>query len=124
MILGLGTDVVDVARFGETLLRRGERFIERVFTEAERDHCAGRVERLAARFAAKEAVLKALGTGLSGCRWVHIDIVPNASGAPQVRLSGGAFDIAERMGVTDIHLSISHTRTTAMAVAVLESRSR
>lgn len=124
MILGLGTDVVEVARFAEAMQRRGERFIERLFTETERAHCAGRPERLAARFAAKEAVLKALGTGLSGCRWVHVDIVPEASGAPRVVLSGGALETARRMGVTDIHLSISHTRSTAMALAVLESRSR
>lgn len=120
MIVGTGVDVVEVLRFREALDRHGERLLNRLFTPAEKGICAGRPERLAARFAVKEAVLKALGTGLSQCKWIDVDVSCSPSGAPSVTLSGGALEIARRLGVANCHVSLSHTRTTAVAVAVIE----
>ncbi len=121
MIVGLGTDVVDVARFRATLRRQGRGFLERVFTLRERRYCEGkaaRVEHYAGRFAAKEAVLKAIGTGLTaGMRWRDVEIVRAANGRVSVKVSGA---VAKRAGRAKIHLSISHAAGMAVAVAVAE----
>lgn len=120
MILGTGIDVVEVRRFKEALDRHGDRLLNRLFTPAEKGICAGRPERLAARFAVKEAVLKALGTGLSQCRWIDVDVACSETGAPSVTLSGGALTTARRLGMTGCHVSLSHTQGTAVAVAIVE----
>ena len=117
-----GIDLVDCPRIEKMLERHGERFLERVFTQAEQkqaDEVKNRIEKLAGRFAAKEAVLKMLGTGWRGkIAWTDIEIVNNPLGQPQVALSGEVKKIASKLGVGEISLSISHTANFVMASAV------
>ncbi len=123
MILGLGLDLVSIPRFQRFLERWGERGLRRVFTPAELDYCASLpvpAASFAARFAAKEAFLKALGTGLSGHRWTDVEVVRADSGQPSLRLHGGATAAARRRGVIACHLSLTHTVELAGAVVVLE----
>lgn len=125
-ILGHGIDVVEVDRVAALLERHGERFLRRVFTEEEQrlvGESRTRVISLAGRFAAKEAVLKALGTGWSGgIEWTDVEIGAEPAGRPLVRLSGVAGEVAARLGVIAWHLSISHTRDLATASAIAEGR--
>ena len=127
-IVGIGLDLVEVARVRASVRRTGERFAQRVFTPDEIAYCAGRArkfEHLAARFAAKEATLKALGTGITG--WAslqEVEVVHDAAGRPEIRLRGGVLRRARSLGVKAAHLSISHTEGVAAAVVVLEGRSR
>jgi holo-[acyl-carrier protein] synthase len=120
MLEGLGIDIVQVARIEKAVARWGERFLQRVFTQRERDYCSRKAhpaESLAARFAAKEAVLKAIGTGLSGgVRWTDVEVVNAESGKPEVRLGR---TLVGRVGNRKILLSISHTRELAIAQAAL-----
>jgi len=118
-----GVDLVDCARLARSLDRFGDRFLERVFTEGERAYADSsakrRVEHLAARFAAKEAVLKALGTGWrSGIAWTDVEVVREASGRPTVRLHGQAARAAGSLGVEAWVLSLSHTPTMAIASVI------
>ncbi|PKL46130.1 MAG: holo-[acyl-carrier-protein] synthase [Planctomycetes bacterium HGW-Planctomycetes-1] len=117
-----GIDLVDGPRIEKMLERHGEHFLDRVFTKAEQkqaDAVKNRIEKLAGRFAAKEAVLKMLGTGWRGkIAWTDIEIVNNPLGRPQVTLSGEVEKIASKMGVGEISLSISHTANFVMASAV------
>lgn len=115
--VGVGVDVVDVARFTRVLQRR-PRLIARLFTQRERDDAAERPERLAARFAAKEAVLKALGSGLGDASFLSIEVRRQASGAPEVVLHDRAITLARARGITELHLSLSHTATTATAFVI------
>ena len=123
-ILGIGLDLIEVARVRASVRRSGERFAARVFTPDEIAYCAGRArkfEHLAARFAAKEAMLKALGTGITG--WAsmqEVEVVHNAAGRPEIRLRGGVLRRARALGVSATHLSISHMEGLAAAVVVLE----
>ena len=125
-ILGIGLDLVEVARVRASVRRSGERFAQRVFTPDEIAYCAGRArkfEHLAARFAAKEATLKALGTGITG--WAsmqEVEVVHDAAGRPEIRLRGGVLRRARSLGVKATHLSISHTEGVAAAMVVLEGR--
>jgi holo-[acyl-carrier protein] synthase len=125
-ILGIGLDLVEVARVRASVRRLGERFAQRVFTPDEIAYCAGRArkfEHLAARFAAKEATLKALGTGITG--WAsmqEVEVVHDAAGRPEIRLRGGVLRRARSLGVKATHLSISHTEGVAAAMVVLEGR--
>lgn len=125
MILGLGADWVDVAQMERALERGGTRLRKRVFTEPELRYCSGRrreIEHLAARFAAKEACFKALGTGWGRqAGWKDVEVVRRRSGPPGVRLSGRAGRTARKLGVNRVHLSLSHTSQGALAVVVLES---
>jgi len=124
MIVGIGIDLVEVARMAKALRERGERFEERVFTPAERAECrdrADRVQALAARFAAKEACLKALGTGWSGgVAFRQVAVVRGAGGVPQIRLEGMAEARARALGVLRIHVSLTHEPGAAAAVVILE----
>ena len=120
-IIGHGVDLVEVARIAALLARHPERFLERVFCPDERDRGAGtprHAEHLAARFAAKEAVLKALSTGTVGVGWQDIEVVTLDSGAPTIRLHGRGSDHARALGITQWHLSLSHTGTVAMASVI------
>lgn len=125
MILGLGSDLAEVARIRASRERFGERFLHRVYTQAEIDYAMSKAnadERLAGRFAAKEAGMKALGTGLTGgITWKDLAVGRESSGKPTLYLSGVAKQRANEMGVTRIHLTITHTGDLAMAVVVLES---
>lgn len=124
MIVGVGIDIVEVARFRRARERWGERFLGRLFTTRELDYCLASANhdlRLAARFAAKEAALKALGTGLTaGCRWHDVEVVPDERGAPALALSSAAAQLASRLGASRRHLSLTHTAACAAAVVVLE----
>jgi holo-[acyl-carrier protein] synthase len=119
-VIGVGIDTVEVPRFRKVAARTPG-IIDRLFTDAERAYCERRkdpTERYAARFAAKEAVMKALGVGVGACKWREIEVVRARSGQPSVSLSGGAAALAERKGVTGWRLSLTHTATVAEAVAV------
>ena len=117
-IVGHGIDLVETARIAEVLGNHQERFLERVFTAAEQAYRADsrrRVEHLAARFAAKEAVMKALGTGLaSGITWTEIEVQTEPTGAPVLRLHGRAAEVAAGLGITSWHLSLIHTDSHAI----------
>jgi holo-[acyl-carrier protein] synthase len=122
MIVGLGIDVEAVARIGDLLARFPGRAERRLFTDDERAYCASRgrpAQHFAARFAAKEATLKALGVP-PGLSWHEMEIVSAASGRPELRLSGQARAAAARLGATTWHLSLTHTDDHAAAVVILE----
>lgn len=120
MILGLGTDIVEVQRFQEVIARRGEGILRRLFTDEERRACLEAPHRLAARFAAKEAFLKALGTGLRGMSWREICVTNDELGAPCLCCSGQAEQALQLKGVSRVHVSLSHSRHYAVAQVVLE----
>lgn len=120
VVVGVGVDLCEVGRMAEVLARTPG-FAARVFTEAERAYCDRRrrnpAERYAARFAAKEAVLKAMGLGIGACRLREIEVVRASSGAPSVALHGRAQALAAERGITGWHLTLSHTDTVAIAHA-------
>jgi len=122
MIIGHGIDLVDVARIAASVERHGQRFLDRVFTGAEQAYAAGskrRLEHLAARFAAKEAALKALGTGWrSGIAWTDVEVISQPSGAPMLHITGRAAEIAAERGIAAWHVSLSHTEFQAMASVI------
>ena len=126
MIAGVGLDLVEFSRFRAAVRRQGRRFLTKVFTAAERRYCDGRpdsVSHYAARFAAKEAALKALGTGWSGgIRWTDVEVVRSREGVVSVRLTGAAKSAAARKKIRIVHLSLTHTEKHAAAVAVAEAR--
>lgn len=120
-VCGIGSDIIAVSRIRTAAEGSGGRFLLRVFTAAERDHCRPRrnpYECYAARFAGKEAVLKALGTGLSGCRWQDVEILAGDRGQPVVCLAGGAARAAEAAGIGKVMVSLAHERDMAIAFAV------
>ncbi|MEO0477146.1 MAG: holo-ACP synthase [Planctomycetota bacterium] len=124
-ILGHGIDLVDTPRIERLLGEHEQRFLDRVFTAGERAYCDGggkmRTQRYAARFAAKEAVLKVLGTGWSGgIAWTDVEVVKEATGQPRVRLHGEAASIADRLGITAWHISLSHLEGHALASVIGE----
>ena len=124
MILGTGVDLAEVGRIREAIERYGDRFVRRIYTEAEITYVerkANRFERYAGRFAAKEAGMKAIGTGWKrGVRWQDFEVSNLASGRPTLRLHGEAARIAEKMGVKKVSLSITHTAELGMAHVILE----
>ena len=123
-VLGIGLDLVEVERFDAVLMRQGERFIKRVFTEKEQLYCGAKntpAMFYAARFAAKEAVAKAFGTGIGAAlSWLDIEVVHSASGAPVVQLLGKAQQLALQRGVNEILISLTHTSVTAGASVILQ----
>jgi holo-[acyl-carrier protein] synthase len=123
-IVGHGIDLVEIQRIAAMLERHGERFLHRVYTQGERSYSAGskrQIEHLAVRFAAKEAVLKAMGTGWrNGIAWTDVEVVVEPSGKPTLRLHNIAFDIADGLGIRTWSLSLTHTSTHAMASAIGE----
>jgi len=125
MIVGTGIDIAEVPRIRRAIERFGQRFLERIFTENEMGYCdskANRVERYAARFAAKEAAMKALGTGWNhGVRWRDCEVVRMPGGRPTMTFHGRAREFAAKMGVKNAALSLSHTQEQAIAQVILES---
>ena len=122
MIKGIGMDIVEIDRVAEAIQR--QRFIDRVFTFEEQEYCdrrgTGRAASYAARFAAKEAVLKALGTGLSGeGTWLEVEVVKEKSGKPGIQLHGYFARLAMEAGVTGIYISLTHAKQYAAAQAIL-----
>ncbi len=126
MILGTGIDLAEVPRIRATVERFGERFLERVYTPLERAYVerkANKFERYAARFAAKEAGMKALGTGWRlGVTWHDFEVVNLPGGRPTLRLHGTAKEIAEKQGVAAVQLSLTHTAQNGMAFVIFEGR--
>lgn len=121
-IIGLGTDIIEVVRIGEMIERHGELFLNRVFTDGEIRYCQRRKEcyqHYAGRWAAKEAVMKTLGTGWTrGVGWQDIEVCSQQSGQPTIQIHGGARDWAEQLGVDAVLITISHCRAYATATAV------
>jgi holo-[acyl-carrier protein] synthase len=119
-MLSTGVDIIEISRVSQVLDKYGERFLSRIYTPGEIDYCRGRAPNLAARFAAKEATMKALGTGVRGVGWKDIEVVRHESGAPSVKLDGRARARAERLGVQEISLSLSHSQEYAVAFVVIQ----
>jgi holo-[acyl-carrier protein] synthase len=119
----VGIDIIEIERIGRVLEKYGDRFLHRIYTDKERQRYATRVPELAARFAAKEATMKALGTGIRGVRWRDIETLPNRRGKPILVLHGTAKARAELLGLEFWSISLTHSRTEAMAT-VIASRAR
>ncbi len=124
MILGIGSDVAEVERIGTLIAEYGDRFLNRIYTEGERAYAlskANSAERFAARFAAKEAGMKAISTGWKrGITWKDFEVTNEKSGKPALRLSGVALETAAALGVKRISISLTHTTAIAFAVVILE----
>ena len=114
----VGIDLIEIPRIQRSLDDFGERFLRRVYTEQERERYRNRISELAARFAAKEAISKALGTGIRGIKWREMEILPNRRGKPIVVLHGTAAERAALLGITDFDISLTHSRSDAMAFVV------
>jgi holo-[acyl-carrier protein] synthase len=125
MIVGTGIDIAEVPRIAASITRFGDRFVKRIFTEGEIRYCdakANRVERYAARFAAKEAGMKALGTGWNhGVRWLDIEVTRQPGQRPTIVFHGRAAEFAAKLNATRVALSLSHTKDQAIAHVILES---
>ncbi len=125
MIVGIGLDLAEVDRIEKAIGKHGERFLHRVYTEAERRYCESkpnRWERFAGRFAAKEAAMKAIGTGWKrGVAWRDFEVMRNPSGQPVMVFHGKAGEIARQLGVKRALVTISHTQAQAIAQVILES---
>ena len=125
MIVGIGVDVLEIDRLRKTLARRGDHFVRRVFTPAEREYCEARHDpapHYAVRFAAKEAAFKALGTGWAkGVTWLDVEVARREREAPSISLRGKAGEVSDSLHCRSIHLSLSHSDQNAIAVVVLES---
>ncbi|HKG22867.1 MAG TPA: holo-ACP synthase [Blastocatellia bacterium] len=125
MIAAIGVDIIEISRVEQSIERQGSRFKERVFTSAEIAYCEARPSRsasYAARFAAKEAAMKALGTGWGdGVGWQQVEIICGEKGAPSISLSGRALERLNELGAKRVHLSMSHSNDLAIAQVILES---
>lgn len=117
-MLSVGVDIIEIERIQRALDRWGERFQKRIYTEAERAYCRGRLPELAARFAAKEAISKALGTGLVGIFWVEMEVLGDRRGKPMVTLYGNARARAQELGLDEWAISLSHSDGNAVAFVV------
>ena len=117
-VTSVGVDIVEIERVAAVIARWQGRFLERVYTEAERRYCRGRIAELAARFAGKEAITKALGTGIVGLAWREMEILPDPRGKPLVTLHGRAARRAADIGLTHFAISLSHSREYAVAMVV------
>lgn len=124
MIVGTGVDIAEVPRIEASIARFGDRFLRRIFTGAEIHYCdskANRAERYAARFAAKEAALKAIGTGLRlGISWREVEVTRLPGGRPTIAFHGVAAQFAQKLNARRAHLSLSHTKEHAIAYVILE----
>ena len=114
----IGVDIIETERVAQSIERFGDRFLRRVYTEQELAYCNGRVPSLAARWAAKEAIGKALGTGIGDISWQEIEVINNSRQCPSVHLSGAAAELATQQGISGFALSISHARDYAVAFVV------
>jgi holo-[acyl-carrier protein] synthase len=127
-VFGIGTDIVECLRIAQMIERHGELFIDRVYTAAEIEYCRSRkqaTQHFAGRWAAKEAIMKAIGTGWRrGISWRDMEVRNNEGGKPTVALRGGARDVVEQLGIADVLISISHCRSHATAFAIAIGRER
>jgi holo-[acyl-carrier protein] synthase len=116
----VGIDIIEIDRVADVIERHGDRFLNRIYTPDEIAHCRGRVSELAARFAAKEAVMKALGTGVRGVSWKDIEVLPNRRGKPLVFLYGRGAERAKAIGMRGLEISLTHSKLYAIASVVGE----
>ena len=116
-----GIDIIEIDRVARVFAAYPDRFVSRVFNPSEAAYCRNRAPQLASRFAAKEAVMKALGTGIRGIPWRSIEVTRKRGGPPEIMLHGPAKERAERMGITRIALSLSHSKQFAAASVVMEA---
>jgi len=119
MILRTGVDLIEISRVEEAVARHGRRYLERVYTSAELEQCGRRAESLAGRFAAKEAVAKALGCGIGDVTWKEIEILGDDLNAPMITLYGSAERLAKEFGVSNWSVSISHNQSQVVAFVVM-----
>ncbi len=117
-LVSVGVDIIEIARIQRALDDFGQRFLRKIYTERERERYGSRVPELAARFAAKEATSKALGTGIRGIRWREMEVLANRRGKPVLVLHGGAADRAALLGLVAFDVSLTHSRSDAMAFVV------
>ncbi|HUT15435.1 MAG TPA: holo-ACP synthase [Anaerolineae bacterium] len=117
-MISVGVDIIEIERVQRAIWRWNERFLNRIYTRAELAFCKGRIPELAARFAGKEAISKALGTGLIGISWQEMEVLADAWGKPLVRLHGRAEDRAVLLGLREFAISLSHSRDHAVALVV------
>ncbi|ADL13592.1 holo-ACP synthase [Acetohalobium arabaticum] len=120
MVTGIGVDIIEVARIKDGWEKYQDRFLDRLFTSEEVDYCLQRSSpevHLAARFAAKEAVVKAFGTGLRGMKWTEIEVVNDQSGRPEIKLHNQAELLAKELEIREVLISLSHTKQQAIAYA-------
>jgi holo-[acyl-carrier protein] synthase len=123
LVLGMttiGVDIIETERVAQTIARFGRRFLNRVYTERELSYCQGRVASLAVRWAAKEAVAKALGTGIGDVSWQEIEVVNDIKQCPSIELHGAAAELAARLEISGFALSLSHTKDYAVAFVIAE----
>ena len=116
----IGVDIIETGRVAQSIERFGERFLQRVYTEQELTYCHRQAGSLAARWAAKEATAKALGTGIGHVSWQEIEVVCELKGRPTLRLYGAAADLAARLGISEFAISLSHTKDYAVAFVIGE----
>ena len=121
-MLVTGVDIIEIPRIKRVAERYGNRFYRRIYTDGETAYCRGRAPQLASRFAAKEAVMKALGTGIRGVRWRDIEVVRQRGRAPTIQLHGTALARAKRLGIEHLAVSLSHSEEYAVAFVVGDSR--
>jgi len=118
MNLRTGVDLIEISRVREALERQGDKFLARIFTPVEQEECGGRIDSLAARFAAKEATAKALGCGIGDVRWIDIEIRSDEKKAPHLYLYGEGERLAKELGLSNWSVSLSHTQSHAIAFVV------
>lgn len=116
----IGVDIIETERIAQSIARFGNRFLNRVFTAHELDYCNGRVNSLAARWAAKEAVGKALGTGIGDVSWREIEIINDAKSRPTLFLHGAAASLSAQLGISEFAVSLAHTKDYAVAFVIGE----
>ena len=117
-MLVTGIDIIEIWRVRRVVTRWGDRFLRRIYTDQELDFCSGQIPRLAARFAAKEATSKALGTGIRGIMWKEVEVIRELGKAPTIHLHGKAYQKAETLGIRSLALTISHSKDYAIASVV------
>jgi holo-[acyl-carrier protein] synthase len=124
-VIGIGTDIIECSRIDQMICRHGEHFTRHVFTVQEIRYCSNRKssdQHFAGRWAAKEAVLKAIGTGwIAGISWKDVEVVIESSGQPKIQLYGGAAKTAKELGISEVQISISHCKSHAVAMAIAVS---
>jgi holo-[acyl-carrier protein] synthase len=121
-VIYTGIDMIEIDRIAAVAARYPSRFLEKIYTRGEQAYCRGRAPQLASRFAAKEAVMKLLGTGVRGLPWKDVEVVRERGRAPEIVLHGKAKAVGERLGITRIALSLTHSREYAVASVVGEAR--
>jgi holo-[acyl-carrier protein] synthase len=119
MLLRTGVDLIEISRIDEVVARHGKHYLERIYTPAELEQCGKRAESLAGRFAAKEAVAKALGSGIGDVSWKEIEVLGDEQNAPVLRLYGAAEKMAKEIGLTNWSVSISHSQSHSVAFVVM-----